>query len=91
MPNQIYPKVQDERSKKLIELSDNNQKEYNNIYVGKKLKVLIEEKQGEYIKGHTPNYLVVKTEQNDIESYQNKIVELKIKEISEEELVGELM
>ena len=91
MPNQISPKVQDERSKKLIELSDNNQKEYNNMYVGKKLKVLIEEKQEEYIKGHTSNYLVVKAKHSDIEIYQNKIVELKIEEICGEELIGEFM
>ena len=51
MPNQIKPEIQEERSKKLIELSDLNQKEYNKQYLGKTVEVLFEEQSGEYIKG----------------------------------------
>ena len=40
MPNQIDGSIKEERSRKLIELSDKNEKEYNEQYVGKELDVL---------------------------------------------------
>ena len=60
MDGQIPNDVKETRSKRLIELSDRNQKTINDGYVGKKVKVLVEEKEGEYYKGHTDNYLMVK-------------------------------
>lgn len=36
MPNQIDGNVKEERSRKLIELSDKNEKEYNKQYIGKR-------------------------------------------------------
>lgn len=91
MPNQISSNIQDKRSKKIIELSDTNQKEYNNEYIGKKVKVLIEEKQGEYLKGHTQNYLMIIVKQDNIEKYHNKIIEVKIIDTFKEELIGEIV
>ena len=91
MENQIAPQIQDERSKKLLELSDENQKDYNNKYIGRTLEVLFEEKQGECIKGHTGNYLVVNIKDNDISKYHNKIFQIKITGTLGEELVGELV
>ena len=44
MPNQIDGTIAEERSKKLIELSEKNMKEYNSKYIGKELEVLFEEK-----------------------------------------------
>ena len=43
MPNQIDGNVKEERSRKLIELSDKNEKEYNKQYIGKEVEVLFEE------------------------------------------------
>ena len=60
MPNQIDGNIKEERSNKLIELSDENEKEYNQKYIGKEVEVLLEEREGEYLKGHTTNYMVVK-------------------------------
>ena len=42
------------------------QNSYNSSYVGKKVKVLFEEKEGEEYKGHTSNYMLirVKAEEN---------------------------
>ena len=56
MPNQIDGNIKEQRSRRLIELSDENEKRHNEKYIGKKVKVLFEEKEGEYIKGHTTNY-----------------------------------
>ena len=91
MENQVSPQVQEERSKKLIELSDNNQKEYNNKYIGQKLAVLFEEQQGEYIKGHTQNYLVVNIKCKEIEKYHNEILTVEITDCFGEELIGNIM
>ena len=60
MPEQIDGKVKEERSQRLIELSNQNQKDYNMKYIGKDLEVLFEEREGKYYKGHTANYIMVK-------------------------------
>ena len=61
----IDEKIKEERSNKLIELSDENEKEYNQKYIGKEVEVLLEEREGEYLKGHTTNYMVVKMKTNE--------------------------
>jgi len=88
MQNQIIPEIQEKRSKKLIELSNKNQEEYNKEYVGQTVEVLFEEQDGEYIKGHTANYLVVKVKSSDIDKYHNEIKCVMIEDTDVEELVG---
>lgn len=88
MPNQIAPNIQEERSKKLISLSNKNQQIYNESYVGKTVQVLFEEASKGYIKGHTQNYLVVNIKE-DIEKFHNQIVPVKITSILGEELIGD--
>ena len=91
MENQVPPIVQEERSKKLLELSDENQKEYNNSYVGKKVEVLFEEQQGDSIKGHTSNYLMVNVRKEEIGKYHNQIVRVNIINTENGELVAKTM
>lgn len=90
MENQISPQIQEQRSKKLLELSDNNQEKYNEKYIGKEVEVLFEEKQGEFIKGHTANYLMIKVKSKEIKEYHNKIVTVKIVDNTIEELIGKM-
>ena len=86
MPYQIEGTVAEERSKKLIELSEKNMIEYNNKYIGKELEVLFEEKQGEFWTGHTKNYMVVKMKsENDLE---NKLLKVKINSVNNEALIA---
>ena len=86
MPNQIDGNTAEERSRKLIELSENNMKLYNEKYLGKEVEVLFEEKQDDYWIGHTRNYMVVKIkDENDL---QNEIKKIKIKESCNEEMLG---
>ena len=61
MPNQVDGNIKEERSKRLIELSNENQMEYNKKYEGRELEVLFEEKDGEYFIGHTTNYMRIKS------------------------------
>ena len=75
MKNQIDSTVKEKRSHKLIELSNECEIEFLDRYVGKELKVLFEKQDGEYIKGHTTNYLVVKAKETELE---NQIKDVKI-------------
>lgn len=87
MPNQIDGKLKEERSKKLIELSNENECNYNRNYVGKDIEVLFEERDGKYIKGHTKNYIMVKCE-TDNDEYINKIVSLNVIDTDKDFLIA---
>ncbi len=75
MKNQVNGNIKEERSKKLIELSDENEKEYNEKYIGKEVEILFEEEKEELYKGHTQNYILAyyKTDKK----LENKIVRVK--------------
>ena len=94
MPNQIDGKVKEERSRKLIELSDENEMEYNKKYIGKKVEVLFEEEHEGYMKGHTANYIVVKVkienEEKLVKQLENTIKTVEIIDIDGVELVGKM-
>lgn len=81
MPNQVDGNVKEKRSRKLIELSNENQKRYNEMLVGKEVEVLFEdqavEEDKKYFKGHTQNYIFVKYETD--ENLENTLKSVKIK------------
>ena len=87
MPNQVDGKIKEERSKKLIELSNENEYNYNKKYIGKQVEVLFEEREGEYLKGHTTNYIVVKKKTD--EQLENVIKSVHIIDENNLELIGE--
>lgn len=89
MPNQILPEKQNERSNKLIELSNKIQEEYNKQYIGKQVQVLIEEKEGKYYKGHTSNYMMIYAESQ--ESLENKIIDVKIIKNQPNKVIAEII
>ena len=89
MPNQIDGNIKEERSNRLIELSNKNEIEKNKSYIGKEVNVLFEEQEGEYVKGHTTNYMVVKVKTQNV-NIENKILKVIIKETNNLELIGEI-
>lgn len=96
MPNQIDGNVKEERSKRLIELSDKNEKEYQEKYINKKVKVLFEDEHIEngnkYIKGHTANYIMVKVPiEKENEDYSNRIENVQIIKNDNMELIGKII
>ena len=91
MENQIMPIIQDERSKRLLKLSDENQEAYNRKSIGKEVNVLFEEQDGRYIKGHTENYIVVKVENKETDEYHNEIKKVKILDARTEEIYGNIL
>jgi len=88
MPNQITGEVKEERSNKLIELSNKYQKEQNQKYIGKEIDVLFEEQDGKYIKGHTTNYIMVYVKSED-KTLEDTIRKVKITNALDEHLIGE--
>lgn len=89
MKNQVSGDKKEERSKILLNLSDEIEEKYLNEYVGKEVKVLFEEKDGEYYKGHTANYLMVKVKtEKDV---SNTIQKVLVKERDNLELIGSIV
>ncbi len=89
MPNQVDGNIKEERSKKLIELSDKNEIYQNKKYINKNLEVLVEEFEDGYYKGHTTNYIMVKIQENT-KNLQNKIVTAKIIDNEGIDLIGKI-
>ena len=79
MKNQVDGNIAEQRSNKLIELSNENQKRYNEEYIGRYLDVLFEEKQGDFWVGHTDNYIVVNFKSE--EDLKGKIKKVLIKNV----------
>ena len=92
MPNQIDGNKNEERSNKLIELSNNTENKHNKNYIDKTVKVLFEEFEDGFFKGHTTNYMMVKVagSEEQLGKFVNKILDVKIKENNDEtrELIG---
>ena len=86
MPNQINGYIKEERSKKLIELSDRNEIEYNKSYIGKNVEVLFEEEKDGMYKGHTQNYIMVYCQSK--EKLDNKIIDVVCEKAEKEHIIA---
>ena len=84
MKDQVSSEIKDERSKVLLEMSDENEKDYQKSYLGKTVKVLFEEKDGDFYKGHTSNYIMVKAKSKD--DLSGKILDVKLESLDEPNL-----
>ena len=86
MKNQIPGDIKEIRSKRLLELSDENEIRYLDSYIGKEVEVLFEEFDGEFYKGHTSNYIMVLAKSE--KDLTNKIINVKVNSRNELSLVG---
>lgn len=86
MPNQINGDIKEERSKKLIELSDRNEIEHNKSYIGKNVEVLFEEEKDGMYKGHTQNYIMVYCQSK--ENLDNKIIDVVCEKAEKEHIIA---
>lgn len=77
MKNQVSGENKEIRSKRLIELSEKNESDYLNEYIGKNVEVLFEEQEGEILKGHTANYIMVKAHVSNEKLNQISLVNIK--------------
>ena len=80
MPGQVDGNIKEKRSKKLIQLSNENEKYYHDKLIGKTVEVLFEDKEIDngvtYYKGHTQNYILIKYRTD--ENLENTLKEIKI-------------
>ena len=94
MPNQIDGNIKEQRSNRLIELSNQNENKYNNTYIGQEVNVLFEEFENGYFKGHTTNYIMVNVEgkKEQEKLFVNNILSVTIEKNNENtrELLGKV-
>jgi len=89
MLNQISPNTKEDRSNKLLELSNKNEIEFLEKYISQEVEVLFESStQDGYIEGHTTNYIEVKAKGENIE---NTIQKIKIEGMENMALIGQLV
>ena len=88
MLGQVQESVKKERAKKLIEVSSELEKEYYSKFIDKELEVLIEENINGKSIGHTSNYIKVVI---DGTLDRNEFYNVKIKEVKDEYVIGELV
>ena len=89
MENQIDGKIKEQRSKKIIELSDKAQEYYHQSYQNKIVEVLFEEKENNFQKGHTRNYIMVGIEEK--ENIVNQSKNVKVIGMNSNGLIGKLV
>ena len=87
MKNQINGNIKEERSRKLIELSEQNEEEYNKEYIGKEVEILFEEEKEGLYKGHTQNYILAYYKTN--KKLENKILKVKCIGTEKENIIVE--
>ena len=87
--NQVDGNIKEQRSKKLIELSNKNEEDYNKALIGKNVTVLFEEEKTGLYKGHTQNYILVYCESK--ENLENKIVEVVCQKQEKGNLIAKLV
>ena len=87
MPNQIDEQVKKERVSKLIELSNELEKEFLDKYIGKEVEVLVETVKDNVSSGHTGNYIEVKIEKS---LEHNKMYKVIVKDRIDNYLIGEI-
>jgi threonylcarbamoyladenosine tRNA methylthiotransferase MtaB len=74
MSNQLSNAIKKERSRRLIEIDNDLQLEYNKRFIDKKVKVLIEEVFEDYSIGHTDNFLKVFVDQRLKENKEYEVL-----------------
>ena len=91
MTGQIDGNKKEERSQCLIELSNQNEEEYNKKYIGKKVEVLFEEEKDGIYKGHTKNYILACCKKEKInEIAENKIITVRCIEAGKDHIMVEM-
>ena len=88
MKEQVSGDKKEQRSRILMNLSDENQKRYHQSYLNRDIEVLFEEEKNGVYHGHTDNYILAycKTQQK----LENQIKKVKCKEIETEYILVEL-
>jgi threonylcarbamoyladenosine tRNA methylthiotransferase MtaB len=89
MKEQIPPMLKEERSKKLVEISEMSAHNFRQKQIGKTARVLIEDKHKDYYQGHTENYLPVRVVFED--DICGKVLSVKLIKNTKEYIIGKIV
>ncbi len=90
LPNQVEPTVKNARSKKMIEVTENDRRKFLQGQVGKIYSVLFERKRPDgYWEGYTENYTPVHIYSD--KELSDEILDVKITEVFDDYCIGELV
>ncbi|CUO97316.1 tRNA (N(6)-L-threonylcarbamoyladenosine(37)-C(2))-methylthiotransferase MtaB [Clostridium disporicum] len=93
MPNQIDGKVKDERSKKLIELNDINEKAFTEKFIDREMDVLFEQQvkgKEDVYEGYTRNYIKVEVHCMAA-NITGRIVDVKLEKAEKDYAIAEMV
>jgi len=88
MTGQIPLHEKESRSRRAIDVASDMEQEYLRSLVGSVLPVLFEEEKEGYWRGHAPNYVAVLARGSNL---HNQMIDVLIKEVEGESLIGELI
>lgn len=88
MPGQLPNAVKEERSRRAIAVAEQMSREYRESLIGTTQTVLFEDREGEYFTGHTPNYIKVYAQG---ENLHNQIRQVTIREVFKDGVVGTIL
>ena len=88
MPGQLPNAVKEDRSRRAIAIAEQMSREYRESLIGTTQTVLFEDREGEYFTGHTPNYIKVYAQG---ENLHNQIRQVTIREVFKDGVVGTIL
>ena len=88
MPGQLPNAVKEDRSRRAIAVAEQMSREYRESLIGTTQSVLFEDREGEYFTGHTPNYIKVYAQG---ENLHNEIRQVTITEVFHDGVVGTIL
>lgn len=90
MTGQVEPQIKERRAKQMADVAQKNKHEYEQRFVGKTLRILVEEQNKEGLwTGHSSNYLFVAFPGEGIQS--GDFVDVKLTEAGKNRLLGEII
>jgi len=89
MSDQVDSSIKKVRSERLIALAQQLGQDYKKSFVGDKVELLIEERKGPEITGHTKNYLKVSISDPDNIAKQGEVHTVIVKEVENEKIISQ--
>ena len=87
MPGQLNNDTKEDRSRRAIRVAEEMSQAYRQNLIGTTVEVLFEEPSGPYFSGHTPNYVKVYVEG---ENLHNELRTVKITSVHHDGVIGQL-
>ena len=88
MPDQVSPEIKEKRAHEIAKAAEMTQKQYMQSFIGRRVEVLFEEAQGEFLRGYTDTYIDVLAKAGA--ELVNEIKSVEVKEAYGTHLVGDI-